>query len=707
MIDAPCKFTLNFLILSSQFLLNFETKKRLLKPVLFLFSFVFAAFTIAAQETLPSKLDWYKGFFESHERLSDAEEQRLKRKLEEAKEINDKGSEAHIRKELGLILLTRVPDYGRALDYFISAFDIEDSLGLSQDVIISYIAMARVFAEVGDYEKSVELLTTAERVNENFKDRDILVYISNEKGKGNAALAIYDEAFENYEIALQYIVAGDPFEAEILFNQAHMYSLQKNYPKALEKHKAALKLWRKHGNRVQEAHSLNDIGTLYQLMKNPKKAIDNLQVALEIRNALKDKTGLAETYNNLGEVFFHMHEYEKAIENLQKGLDAASGEQLAEQRARSTEYLKDCYKELKDFERALQYSESYTQLSAMVEAEKSGAEPLAKQSRFELNQREAQITEMEIDQRQREEKIANQRKLTNFLFAVIGLGLAVALLTFYLYMVKRRANISLRAAQHKLNQQNTELQSLNATKDKFFSIISHDLKGPLNSFTAFSKMLIDHTDSMSKAEIQMLAREIDKNIKNVYALLENLLEWSRSQTGNIEFKPEVFDLHEVLQGNKELLMAQAATKGIAIQYENAAPLLVNAHRHSINTVIRNLISNAIKFTPPRGNITLSVIPQNGNLKVSISDTGVGMSPEVIAKLFRIDTKYSTSGTANEKGTGLGLILCKDFVEKNGGVMGVESTVGQGSVFFFTLPRPASNGRKPEQTPAKKQTAVLS
>jgi signal transduction histidine kinase len=686
-------------------LLIFEQIRNLLRHYLSILFLFIAVLPGVAQETLPSKLEWYQSYFDVKEPLENPERERLDLKLKEAIELNDKGSEAHVRKEIGLILLTRVPDYGRALDYIISAFHIEDSLGLSQDVIISYIAMARVFAETGDHHKSGELLTTAEQVNENYKDRDILVYILNEKGKNNAALGFFDDALENYEVALKYLGAGDPIEADILFNMGHMYSLRKENAKALDKHKAALKLWRKYGNRTREAHSLNDIGQLYQLMKNPVKAIDNFQVAVEIRTSLKDNAGLAESYNNLGVLYFEQKSYDKAIASLQKGLDAASGEQLAEERARSTEYLKYCYKELKDFERALYYAESSAQLSEMVGAEKSSEEPLAKQSRFELNQREAQINEMEINQRQREEKIANQRKLTNFLFAVVGLGLVVALLTFYLYMVKRRANISLRSAQAKLNLQNAELQNLNATKDKFFSIISHDLKGPLNSFTAFSKMLIDHTDSMTKEEIQMLAREIDKNLKNVFALLENLLEWSRSQTGNIEFKPEAFDLNDILRQNKELLTAQASTKGITIQYSNPGPLLVHAHQHSINTVVRNLISNAIKFTPAGGTIFLDAKPQMGMLRVSVTDTGVGMSAAVVAKLFRIDTKYSTSGTANEKGTGLGLILCKDFIEKNGGNIGVESTEGKGSVFFFTLPQVQTGGYQLKQ-PAVKEKSVL-
>src|SRR5690606_22843834 len=139
------------------------------------------------------------------------------------------------------------------------------------------------------------------------------------------------------------------------------------------------------------------------------------------------------------------------------------------------------------------------------------------------------------------------------LFLLIALVAVIALLVLYLYLVKRRSNRILEVARQEVQQQNVRLQELNHTKDKFFSIISHDLKGPLNSLTSFSHLLIEHTDSMSREEIQLLAGDLDKSVKNLYTLLENLLEWSRSQTGNIDFSGEVFDLTELAKSNKTLL----------------------------------------------------------------------------------------------------------------------------------------------------------
>jgi signal transduction histidine kinase len=189
---------------------------------------------------------------------------------------------------------------------------------------------------------------------------------------------------------------------------------------------------------------------------------------------------------------------------------------------------------------------------------------------------------------------------------------------------------------------------------------------------------------LSKEEIQMLAKDFDKSLKNLFALLNNLLEWSRSQTGNIEFKPEVFDITSLLKDNKELLGGQAQNKKISVLDDLNGEVFVKAHRHSLNTVVRNLISNSIKFTPQGGVIKLGLKKNDDHVVVSVADTGVGMSSEVLSKLFRIDAKHTTNGTADEKGTGLGLILCKEFVEKNGGKLWVESQEGKGSVFYFTI-----------------------
>jgi signal transduction histidine kinase len=324
-------------------------------------------------------------------------------------------------------------------------------------------------------------------------------------------------------------------------------------------------------------------------------------------------------------------------------------------------------------------------MDALVQGELSERDLAEKKNMYDIQLKETEIDKLESIRVLREQQIADERRTKNYLFVILGLILVLVFLILFQYLQKRRTNKQLQAINAQMEAQNMELQNLNNTKDKFFSILGHDLKGPLNSLTSFSNLLINYFDSLSKEEIQTLAKDLDKSIKNLFSLLNNLLEWARSQTGNIDFTPSTFDVASLLSENKELLTAQASVKQIQLLLEPCNGLMVNVHKQSINTVIRNLISNAIKFTPVGGAVKLSAKAENQMVRVTIADTGVGMSKAVMDKLFKLDAKYSTLGTAQEKGTGLGLILCKDFVEKNGGQIGVTSEEGKGTEFYFTIP----------------------
>jgi signal transduction histidine kinase len=250
-----------------------------------------------------------------------------------------------------------------------------------------------------------------------------------------------------------------------------------------------------------------------------------------------------------------------------------------------------------------------------------------------------------------------------------------------------------------ISQQNEKLTELNNTKDKFFSIIGHDLKGPLNSLSAFSHLLINHTASLTEEEIRTIARDLDKSLKNLYELLENLLGWARSQTGRLEMTPVNIKVIDVFRENVRLLGKAAHNKKLKVEIIADDKLEVIADLNSFKTVIRNLLSNAIKFTDVDGVITIFADEWKDTVEIGIHDTGVGMSPEVQSKIFEISSKHSTLGTNKEKGTGLGLILCKEFIEKNRGTIRVESEEGVGTTFRITLPKPLKDPKLPEtETP---------
>lgn len=229
-----------------------------------------------------------------------------------------------------------------------------------------------------------------------------------------------------------------------------------------------------------------------------------------------------------------------------------------------------------------------------------------------------------------------------------------------------------------------ELEILNQQKNKFFSIIAHDLRSPFTALLGFTDILASKGAEMPPEKVKEYARNIDQSGHKVFGLLENLLEWSRVQMDRIAFEPEVYDLRSVIHKTTDLMSGFAAEKGIGFSAD-VPEVTVFADAAMVDSIIRNLTQNAIKFTSEGGKVTLSAEDRGGNILISVSDTGVGMKPDRVANLFRLDQQVSSTGTSGEPGTGLGLILCKDLVEKNSGTLEVESEFGVGSVFRFSLP----------------------
>jgi len=240
-------------------------------------------------------------------------------------------------------------------------------------------------------------------------------------------------------------------------------------------------------------------------------------------------------------------------------------------------------------------------------------------------------------------------------------------------------------AESELKIKNEQLIQANAEKDKFFSIIAHDLRSPFNGFLGLTQLMADDLPQMSLAETQTITIDLRNSASNLFRLLENLLDWSRMEQGLIPFNPDVVQLLPFVNESLSMTMESAKIKGIEISCDIPEGMEVVADRNMLQTVIRNLVSNAVKFTRKAGNIRLSAIASGEkNVEISISDTGIGMSQEMVNGLFLLDSQTNRQGTGGEPSTGLGLIICKDFIEKHGGKLYVRSEEGKGSTFYFTV-----------------------
>lgn len=257
------------------------------------------------------------------------------------------------------------------------------------------------------------------------------------------------------------------------------------------------------------------------------------------------------------------------------------------------------------------------------------------------------------------------------------------LLLYTVEMQESKLLLEKKAAE--LSSLNDQLEQSNASKDKFFSILAHDLRSPFNGLLGFANILLEDIDRLPKEDIKNFVVQINGATKSIYSLLENILQWSRMQIGRMDYQPIKINLYENINYTFNLLIGNAIKKNIVLECEVDDKIYVNADQNMLNSIIQNLVSNAIKFTESGGNVKVMATVKGKFVEISVADSGVGIKKEDMVKLFRIDAKHSTIGTAKERGTGLGLILCKELVEKHGGSIWVESKAGKGTCFNFALP----------------------
>lgn len=249
---------------------------------------------------------------------------------------------------------------------------------------------------------------------------------------------------------------------------------------------------------------------------------------------------------------------------------------------------------------------------------------------------------------------------------------------------KAKKTISLQKEEIEIHRE--QLKESNASKDKFFSIIAHDLRNPIAGFLNLTDVLSSNFDVLSETEQKDFIEVMNQASKQLYNLMENLLQWSRAQTGNIKYEPQYVQIKKMVDNAIDSLMLNIENKKLKVNLHVNEETMVYADENMVTTVIRNLISNAIKFSNPDSSIHLRCITQQNHVEFSVIDQGVGIKKEIQEKLFKIDQNVTTEGTSSEKGSGLGLILCKEFIEKNGGQIWVESEINKGSSFVFTLPK---------------------
>lgn len=581
-----------------------------------------------------------------------------------------------------------------ALEADLRSLDI--ALEINNPVLIStaHNALGVDYWYMGNFErslehfiKSLELKKEQLRENQNQKTETGIAGTYNNIGTLYSKLGHYSKAKEYYELSMEIRIKyhDEQGVARLLNNLGALCKRQNDYKMALGYYDRSLEMRKQLGNMKEIAETLNNKGIVLQDLGETEEALQCFYESEKIFESLQDMTGLTYVAQSIADILMETGKRSEALPYINRCLDLAGKNHLTLQLSEGYLSLSHYYHLTGQDSRA--YDALNTHLaykdSLFNESLSEKIADIELKSETEAREKEIRLQQVEL---QKKDAVLKKRNAQRNAIA-IGFALAIALVS-YIYIAfrrKKKSNALLAEQKEQIEKQNEELQLLNATKDKFFNIIAHDLKGPFNAILGLSDLLFEDFENLDNEEKKEFIRNIGASSRETYKLLENLLEWARTQSGHIDFNPETIELKRFVGNLLPLFSQQLTNKNLYLKTDIAGTLKVKADTHMLNTILRNLISNAIKYSYNGGEVQISAVPEDGMVNVSVSDRGTGISGENQQRLFKIDEHFRTEGTESEKGTGLGLMLSKEFVEKHGGNIRVESRAGEGSVFTFCVP----------------------
>ncbi len=397
---------------------------------------------------------------------------------------------------------------------------------------------------------------------------------------------------------------------------------------------------------------------------NYSQAERDLDAALKTLNRFGDSRAISDFLNELGIIFSQQGRFKDARNSLKRGFDLADSTGLKEQARDAAEVLMSLHANNLEYKEAYFYAQEFLRLKDSIKNEET------------IQQLANQRTAYEVGLKQAELDLSNAQKQSQqyFLIGTAAFALlliALVVLVYRLLLNKQRANL--------------QLEQLNSTKDRFFSIISHDIRGPVQAFNGVSRMIKFMVDNDQVSELRELADQIDESADRLSSLLDNLLNWAVQQQGQINYVPEKISVNEMINELTGTFTNMAQAKNIELKQDVPEGLCLWSDQNTTNTILRNLINNALKFTEENGKIEVIAKEEDDLVSIEVADTGVGIPTDKMEKLFQLEAKKSTWGTDGEKGLGLGLQLVKEFVDMNKGSISVSSEEGKGTTFVIKLP----------------------
>ena len=544
---------------------------------------------------------------------------------------------------------------------------------------------------LGNYKQALETSLKVLKEFENVNDQKGVAEVYNLMAKVYSIQGSYTKGIKLQKKSLQLFQEyNDSIKIAACLNNIGVYSFELGkYDQALRYYSRVLKLNLLLKDQFSLGITYNNLGEVYNRQNQPRKALPYLEDALSLATTISDQLILAHANNEKAKAYILLGKYKHATDCLKEGRKVAINAGLRREQLLNLQYTVWLYKEQKQIETAFKWQEQYLALKDSIYNETQSNQMINMQVAYDMEGKDQQISSLQLKTALQEEHYQYNRLLLVGVTLAFILTLSLGVFWWRLSQLRKSTNLSLLKQQQAITRKNKQIQqhteeltALNESKNRLFSIISHDIRSPLTQLQGILSLF--DNNQISQDEFQVAFATINENVNYVNNLIDNLLFWAKSQMGGIKAEHSRFNIKNVINEAFDLLYLQADKKQIALNNCVVDDVYVWADSDMLTLVMRNLLSNAIKFTPKQGQIIVALEERDNEVVVCVQDTGIGIAESRIPKLFT-DITESTRGTANEKGTGLGLQMCYEFVTINAGKIWAESESGVGSKFCFTVP----------------------
>lgn len=567
------------------------------------------------------------------------------------------------------------------------ALMISEAIKYDRGIMMSNSFLGVGYRNIVDYHSAIFHYQNSYKLADSIGHLEQKAYALNNLGnlyflQGNDSLAVI-KLFEALEIANE--INDERIKSYCELNLGRLYRRQGKWALAEKNLKSAIDRRKEIDNQLNVANAYIDLALMYEMMNNLSQSLKYYNIALELSNTDVNGQNIeAEVYYGMGLVYQKQNRIRKSIEFLDKSIlvNTLTDDKLDLLKSYKSQY--ENFKSLNNYSSAIKYFEKYDELKDQIVNISTLNNYARLQVQFETAKIETDNQALKQQNALNEVVLSRQRII--IIFVAIGFitVIILAIMFWYRYRLNKRTNELLLAQKEEILKQREELRESNKSKSQLLSIIAHDLRNPFQNILSISDLLTKHGEGLTEKEKTELIESLGNSASIGSDLLNNLLIWAKSQSGIVKYTPEEVDIQQLIKETLPFFKSQTERKKIKLVQVESEKVSVKADLEMIKTILRNLISNAIKFTEESGLVEVGVETGNKFVEIFVRDNGIGMDPEFVKNVFQLDSE-SHDGTVGEKGSGLGLTICWEFAAKHKGSIEVESKLGEGSTFYFMLP----------------------